>query len=583
MTQVEVIKKFMASLDTDPTNDSIAALDTAIQSCSSFTGLQDAINHMVKDCKNAKNWKTFLSKKCGIDLENEDVGGITGADAGGDVVKTADSIVPEEGSLLTYKKKSFTANGLTFTLNKSYSKLATDEKFVWNGLHAWWAEESLNLIEESYGYSFEDKDVWANDILVKFYSDADDGTLAYVGTSWTDDDQLKLTLNVNMGIFSNLDKKNKNGVSKDDTETYLDRTLAHELTHAIMAAKEESYHYEMPIFVCEGLAELTCGIDDERYDEIKDLAKSSTKLKKYLATGKTSSDSTYDYAAGYMFFRYLAKQSESDDPDPIDNDEDNVIVSGTSGADTIYNSGSNVEIKAGKGNDSIVSYYKNDSDVVVKDVIILGGAGNDTIDTASDDVSVDGGAGNDYIVSVSANSTIKGGAGNDSLIGSTEIENDDYFLGGDGADTLSGGTGKDTLTGGNGKDVFIYSGGNDIITDYKAGQDKIKIAEGEVSENYKYKGKNVIFTIGDGTLTVKNGKGKKITIEETDGKTYTYSVNVAELFEENNFATTANISELVADNFVGELEDISSENLTQHNYAVADSNIKSLLKTREEY
>lgn len=564
MTQVEVIKKFMASLDTDPNTDSIAALNTAIQSCSNFSSLQNAINNMVKDCKNAKNWKTFLSEKCGIDLENEDVGGITGADAGGSVVKTAESIVPEEGSLSVYKKKSFTTNGLTFTLEKNYSKLKTDEKFVWNGLYTWWAEESLNLIEESYGYSFKDSDAWANKILVKFYSDADDGTLAYVGTSWTDNDELKLTLNVNMGIFSNLDKKNKNGVSKDDDETYLDRTLAHELTHAIMAAKEESYHYSMPIFVCEGLAELTCGIDDERHDRIQELAKSSTKLKKYLATGKTDSDSTYDYAAGYMFFRYLAKQSESDEPDPINNNKNNVTVTGTDGADTIYNSGSNVKIIADKGNDYIESYYSNDNDVVIKNVIILGGAGNDTIDTSSDNVSVDGGAGNDYIISVSADSTIKGGAGNDSLIGSTEIENDDYFLGGDGADTLSGGIGNDTLTGGKGKDVFVYSGGSDIITDYKAGQDKIKIASGEISD-YGYKGKNVVFTIGEETLTVKNGKGKKITVTETDGKTYTYSMNVVDLFEEDNFATADNISDIVKDNAVGEFEAFDNKKNLQEN------------------
>ena len=59
-----------------------------------------------------------------------------------------------------------------------------------------------------------------------------------------------------------------------------------------------------------------------------------------------------------------------------------------------------------------------------------------------------------------------------------------------------------------------------MITDYTAGQDKIKISSGTISKT-SCSGSNVIFTVGSGTLTVQNGKGKKITITDANNKTTT--------------------------------------------------------------
>lgn len=47
--------------------------------------------------------------------------------------------------------------------------------------------------------------------------------------------------------------------------------------------------------------------------------------------------------------------------------------------------------------------------------------------------------------------------------------------GGKGDDTLRGNDGNDTLAGGSGSDLFVYEKGNDVITDYKTGEDKIKL------------------------------------------------------------------------------------------------------------
>ena len=98
-----------------------------------------------------------------------------------------------------------------------------------------------------------------------------------------------------------------------------------------------------------------------------------------------------------------------------------------------------------------------------------------------------------------------GGDGNDSLSGEA------------GADTLYGGTGTNTLTGGAGKDIFVYEGGNDVITDYKAGEDKIKLESGSIT-GASLSSSNVVFSLSDsGKITVKSGKGKNITIIDAEG------------------------------------------------------------------
>ena len=134
----------------------------------------------------------------------------------------------------------------------------------------------------------------------------------------------------------------------------------------------------------------------------------------------------------------------------------------------------------------------------------------------------------------------------------------DILDGGAGNDTLIGGKGDDTLTGGAGKDIFVYakSTGNDVITDYTAGVDKIKISSGTIS-NTSYDGDDVIFKIGTGTLTVKDGKGKAITINNV---TQNYSSNVSELWAENNFATADNLDSIVENDSAISFNEISSQN-----------------------
>ena len=96
--------------------------------------------------------------------------------------------------------------------------------------------------------------------------------------------------------------------------------------------------------------------------------------------------------------------------------------------------------------------------------------------------------------------SITGGSGADSLSGLA------------GADTLNGGKGNDTLTGGAGNDVFVYASGQgtDVITDYATG-DKIKITGAKISKT-SVSGSDVILTVGSGSVRVKNGKNKSLSI-----------------------------------------------------------------------
>ena len=83
MTQQEVIKAFMASLDT--TNSSgTTALNAAISAATAkatgkkFTTVQQVIDSMKTDIAAAESADKFLKDYCGIDLDNDDTGAITG-------------------------------------------------------------------------------------------------------------------------------------------------------------------------------------------------------------------------------------------------------------------------------------------------------------------------------------------------------------------------------------------------------------------------------------------------------------------------------------------------------------------------
>jgi serralysin len=162
----------------------------------------------------------------------------------------------------------------------------------------------------------------------------------------------------------------------------------------------------------------------------------------------------------------------------------NDSVQTRAGNDTIFANAGNDTVRAGKGNDFVDGGAGND--------VLFGDAGNDTVAGGSGDDLIygddparsgggndviSGGDGNDTIIAGTGNDVVNGDAGNDVLWGG---KGQDTVNGGAGNDTISGDLGNDLLTGGAGSDTFFFasaggSWGVDTITDFTAGEDKIRL------------------------------------------------------------------------------------------------------------
>ena len=519
MTQKEVIQTFMGVLDT-VNSDGISKLNQAVSVASGgyFTNVNAAVNQMVIDCQNAGSASNFLTNYCGINLNNTDTGAITGADAGGSTTKTANSIVPENGSLINFTGNNFTVNGLNVQLtsnnyNISFSSLNSKQQYMWQGLYTWWLGSSLDLISESYGnnYGFTSaSSASVKTMSVNFYRKSDNA-LAYVTTWYSPITGVasKLDLNINMNYYDSVNTSDPNG-SSNGTSFYLDRTLAHEMTHAVMGANI-TYFAGLPKFITEGMAELTHGIDDERTYDINYLANNPSALRSALGL---YSDSYYAYAGGYMFLRYLAKQASANASAANSNNMEGIISNSnkaSSGNVTTQRgvtvSGAVLTADSDFEDDMIdlTSYSstvtKVNATAVTNDVMIIGNTLANSISAGKGADTVSGNMGDD---------TITGGAGDDVLFGDA---GNDIVKGDAGADTISGGYGNDTLTGGAGDDVFVHIANGDYITDYTPDADKIKINEGEIIGS-SILGSDIILATTNGFITVKGGKGKYITVIE---------------------------------------------------------------------
>mgnify|MGYP007056196659 CR=1 FL=1 len=124
ISQQEVIQKFLNTLDTTKLTGT-SALNAAVAAAtnSKITGVQALINQFVADCKFCIDTNTdndaaefFLENYCGIVLDNDDTGAITGKDAGGSVTKNPKTVVPESGDFSSFSDDSFTTHGVTFQL-----------------------------------------------------------------------------------------------------------------------------------------------------------------------------------------------------------------------------------------------------------------------------------------------------------------------------------------------------------------------------------------------------------------------------------------------------------------------------------
>ena len=168
----------------------------------------------------------------------------------------------------------------------------------------------------------------------------------------------------------------------------------------------------------------------------------------------------------------------------------------TDDKDAITVRSNDVTVDAGAGNDSIENYHNSN-------VTILGNNGNDSIVNYDDgtNVLIEGGADDDKIYNEGSNVTINGGEGNDS------IYSEGYNI------LINAGTGNDlislrnTIT----RQTIEYSAGdgNDTIYGFK-GTETLSIIGGAYSTQIS--GDDVIVTVGDGSILLKDAKGKSFVI-----------------------------------------------------------------------
>ena len=180
----------------------------------------------------------------------------------------------------------------------------TSEGLVLRGLNSWWIEQGLDLIDECYGLNFA-KAAGTKEIdVVLDNATAAGGALAYVTTTTGGPagTASKLSLTVNMQNFTNITAEDTNGGGTPNQ--YLDRVIAHELTHAAQASCMDMNN--TPLWYIEGLAELTHG-GDERVSN--NLGSGVTAL---ISAASSNSGGNAMYAGGYMSLRYLAEQCGTD-------------------------------------------------------------------------------------------------------------------------------------------------------------------------------------------------------------------------------------------------------------------------------
>ena len=301
-----------------------AQLDDAINFATegNFQTWQTVIDKFISDLDNSETYTDFLENYCGIILDNADTGAITGSDAGGSQIKTAQSVVPEETSpenwIAPEAGSTVNINGLNVVFpsdGASGNGFTAAENHIMAGLNSEWLKRSLDLIEETFGLSFNDEEAGTKIITVKFENETYSYRTAAVSYSYRLNTHKfgDLSLIINMAYYAEIDTTSEDGLlvpysSRYYTAGYLDRVIAHEMTHAIMASAIP-YFSEMPTYIKEGAAELVHGIDDLRTDTIIELLTTEKDTLKNILKGLSDPSGAQSYAAGYIFLRYLAKQA----------------------------------------------------------------------------------------------------------------------------------------------------------------------------------------------------------------------------------------------------------------------------------
>lgn len=160
------------------------------------------------------------------------------------------------------------------------------------GLRRSWLSNAESLIQTQYGLSADDVSF---KIVAKTgpYTGAElahvQGSVDPVTGKWSN-----LELYVTLSAFSNFNLPNGNG-----PPFHVDRVIAHEMTHAIMARTMN--YSSLPIWFREGAAEFTGGADERLAGDLAANGGAAGVVDEIAAWDQTS----VDYSSGYAAVKYL--------------------------------------------------------------------------------------------------------------------------------------------------------------------------------------------------------------------------------------------------------------------------------------
>ncbi|MBR2216122.1 MAG: flagellinolysin [Selenomonadaceae bacterium] len=211
-------------------------------------------------------------------------------------------------------------NGKTILDGSTVDSNPTVQQHIIKALYTEWIPNTLDLIKDSFGVSFEDNETEYKYLNVVFSDSANilgagsdgSGVLGVLASDcYTGHTAHYMEMRINMDQFGTLDVKdtaNVNGLNPAGTGV-LDRTIAHELTHGIMAAAVRGYA-ALPDALMEGIAEVVHGVDDVRYLQGLNNARNvvaNTNFTINSSASNTAADINA-YVGGYMAMRYMEKQ-----------------------------------------------------------------------------------------------------------------------------------------------------------------------------------------------------------------------------------------------------------------------------------
>lgn len=457
-----------------------------------------------------------LLQNCGIVLGADydftaDTGAVSGYNAGMGVVKNAQTIVPESDVLLSqmplpaagsWNVHSYTgADGQTFYFTTSYpetyltvrdnstsvvgkygyedstfaqsttlqagqiyqdsrhyatgEQVAAGIQILMRGMENFWVEQGLKLAYDSFGVDFNNKNISVV-FGINQESQAETEPAASDPYKETELPTSNIEVEINAVLFSTIDPNDPNGNSRVEGgagQSYLDRTIAHELIHAVMQGSG-TLKESMPEFFTEGVAELVHGLDDfdgDSIDFITALSMDSARLTQALAF-KSGTGTVDAYPGGYMFLRYLCHQSlptevtvgNGNIPGLFEYDGGEEILSGVA-------SGSQINVANGiqlvnadmAGDDLFVT--SNAGTLIIRD------AGGKLINFAGEDGNVAA-----RFFAATAEGTIDGRILNGyQIIQGANFLSNEIYAGVGGSRLWGGSYGSDNLHGGAGVDEFI--------------------------------------------------------------------------------------------------------------------------------